>query len=784
MKIAAEERRHEMNIMGSAQTFKINADPKAFQILSDSLYKEKELAILRELVANAFDSHKDAGTLDTPFNIHIPTTMEPWFEIKDFGTGLTERQIYKLYTTYFGSNKSQSNDFIGGLGLGSKSPFSYTDQFTVKSRKDGVEMLFNIYIGEDGVPMVAKTGVAKTEEANGLTVNVPATNSSHREFLRAAEKILPYLPMPYTSNFEEDAKQWETIEYVAEMELDVLGQKLTVKERPNAGYYNESRVVMGIVPYPLSDLRDVGSEDPMYILRHFNLDVIAPIGTFEVAASREALSYNSSTKKALNALALALIDELTEDVDKRLNEADTAFHYASMLETFRRGVIGAVKDLIACEGKWKDDYKELYKRLKGIQADGSKHDFKWKNKEFKFAVPKTITVRAIQSTHSRGWRSTGKNVKTNLYERWPGKDIGLSEIDRMRGLVGQLHNDDDDEDANLIPPLYWIEKPRKFIQYFEDADMDGKYPSLMFTGPKADVAVFLKRLGVDFFKEVEEIPKLTINKGASANRKYGATSYSAIVFDKDKAGNDTHSASLTIADALEKVDGDYGRLIVTDQFGASKIGSLSTFTNPYYKAKVKLPIVHIMINSHHTKKIENLVKDGALKDSSDLFDVDQKQVATTMAFNNICNATEGHERLAEALVASTDMVSKGSRLTNKFGEAEVAFERAKRKFPKNLPPEVIKAYQAVYRGHKLKERWMVTVPDAIAKRVDKQILAERTVRVNKLFDRIADLLDKANTKYPQHKLLLSYLKELSHWVEPSTYMRELVAGDLFKVSKE
>ena len=41
--------------------FSIEASAKAFMILSDGLYSNKILAVIRELSTNAYDSHVDAG---------------------------------------------------------------------------------------------------------------------------------------------------------------------------------------------------------------------------------------------------------------------------------------------------------------------------------------------------------------------------------------------------------------------------------------------------------------------------------------------------------------------------------------------------------------------------------------------------------------------------------------------------------------------------------------------------------------------------------------------------
>jgi len=132
--------------------FRIRNSAKAFGILSSSLYANKIRAIIRELSCNAYDSHVAAGNLTTPFDMHLPNQLEPWFSIRDYGVGLTHKQVVDIYTTYFESTKTGSNDFVGALGLGSKTPFSYTDNFTVTAVKDGVRGVYSAFINEAGIP--------------------------------------------------------------------------------------------------------------------------------------------------------------------------------------------------------------------------------------------------------------------------------------------------------------------------------------------------------------------------------------------------------------------------------------------------------------------------------------------------------------------------------------------------------------------------------------------------------------------------------------------------------
>jgi len=102
--------------------FKIKQTAKSFEILSGGLYSDAILAVIRELSCNAWDSHVEADKGTVPFKIHLPNQLEPFLSIRDFGLGLCEDDVLNLYTTYFESTKTNSNDYIGCLLYTSPSP--------------------------------------------------------------------------------------------------------------------------------------------------------------------------------------------------------------------------------------------------------------------------------------------------------------------------------------------------------------------------------------------------------------------------------------------------------------------------------------------------------------------------------------------------------------------------------------------------------------------------------------------------------------------------------------
>ena len=81
-------------------SFGIAGNAKSFKVLSEKIYTKKVQAVIREISCNAQDAHTDAD-IDQPFKVHLPTTLEPWFAVRDYGFGLTTQQVREIFCIYF-----------------------------------------------------------------------------------------------------------------------------------------------------------------------------------------------------------------------------------------------------------------------------------------------------------------------------------------------------------------------------------------------------------------------------------------------------------------------------------------------------------------------------------------------------------------------------------------------------------------------------------------------------------------------------------------------------------
>lgn len=170
--------------------FDTTKQAKLFHMLSSSLYSDKPASIIRELCSNCHDSHIMAGKTDIPFTLVGPTFEHPFLTVKDTGVGLTAEDAVKTILCYLGSNKDTSDEFIGGWGIGSKSPFAYAKNYQVITVKNGMRAEFACWKDEHGLPSQALLDHSPTAEPNGVEIIVPVEPEDIRRF---AEAIANYM---------------------------------------------------------------------------------------------------------------------------------------------------------------------------------------------------------------------------------------------------------------------------------------------------------------------------------------------------------------------------------------------------------------------------------------------------------------------------------------------------------------------------------------------------------------------------------------------------------------
>lgn len=298
MKTAVYNAPAEIVSDGKKIQFKMSASPKAFSILADGIYADKITAVIRELSTNAWDSHIQAGNKN-PFDVHIPTSFNQNFFIRDYGVGLSEEEIETIYTTFFDSNKTDSNDYTGGLGLGSKTPFCYhTKSFVITSIKNGLKLIYSAYIDELGFPSLVKMSEEPSDEATGVKVEFPVKTFDINEFNRKAENIYKWFGTK--PNFVGSTINLPEIKQT--LFLDVKNNYIQ-----SIFHSEHSGVVMGNIFYPYTFF----SSTPFV--------VYCDIGSLDIETSREGLAFTEKTKRRIEFIKKTIENQYQDVIKKEID---------------------------------------------------------------------------------------------------------------------------------------------------------------------------------------------------------------------------------------------------------------------------------------------------------------------------------------------------------------------------------------------------------------------------------------------------------------------------------
>lgn len=316
---------------GAESDFTLSKNGKIFEILSNYVYKDKEGSAVREYCSNAYDSHVANGTPNRPFEVHIPDAFEPYFSVKDFGTGLSDEDIRTVFSTYGESTKTKSNDEIGGFGLGSKVAFCVSDQFTITSVFNGIRRCYSALTGEKGQPHIIAMGDGEeTDECNGITIEIPVSDSNnYRKYQTAVLEQLAFFPVkPIIKNCKNLTFPDHYKDVILQTQNFILNNSRTLT------------ALLGPVGYPLdiSLLHNKVSQDNINCLKTLSsigAIIKFKIGELKVVASREAIAYDNVTFASIENRMNQIRAELDAEVKKRMDAIPTNWERAAFLNADR-----------------------------------------------------------------------------------------------------------------------------------------------------------------------------------------------------------------------------------------------------------------------------------------------------------------------------------------------------------------------------------------------------------------------------------------------------------------
>lgn len=327
-------------------------------ILSNRMYSYKARSILREYAANAQDANNVNPKLkDKRIHVKLPTFSSPFLEIRDFGLGMTHKEVAETFVKYGASTKRESNDQIGALGMGGKSFLCMAKQMVVISKTENTTTTYDCVLNEFKLPTLKVIDSSPNPNPNdtGVLIKIPIQQDDCHSFERELDLFSHWSPEPLVKNYEIPATPIAETDHV---NVEGLG---SIKYHIRGG--DESRVtsliIMGGVPYKTSHNEFRKTSDQDFWGPQGNFIVHVPIGAVSVTSSREALEYDEHTIKNLTAISREITNKAVNNILNKLSEFDNFLTAAKYYD----GLIGNLSAPVRTE------LKNSKPNFKGMRLD-------------------------------------------------------------------------------------------------------------------------------------------------------------------------------------------------------------------------------------------------------------------------------------------------------------------------------------------------------------------------------------------------------------------------------
>ena len=310
---------HDAEYIGDVEENRVGIDKSNLDfiatLLTSNLYSKPLESFLRETVANAYDSHIEAGT-DEPILLLIEDVSQRIYNydnlktyrisIRDYGVGVSPERFEKIYKNIGSSTKRESNDFIGMFGIGRFSCLSLSDVATINSYYNGKKYSYMMYKNGGGIN-IDKISETEGNYKNGLEVSVEKEFKSPYDIGTALNQL---------ALFEKLHVTYKGANYVIKNAVEIFNGRKIVKFK----YFSRCNIISGYRYQNFFKVGNVIYEDDKHELglNTTGLIIDLPIGSVDITPNREALQYTDYTNSTIEKQVELVKQELQEEVNSSL----------------------------------------------------------------------------------------------------------------------------------------------------------------------------------------------------------------------------------------------------------------------------------------------------------------------------------------------------------------------------------------------------------------------------------------------------------------------------------
>ena len=347
MKIQQQPQNVKINGQFETSEFKTGDISFLVDMMSDYIYTNKVRAVLREVSVNGHDANVRNGTLDIPIEVRIPTALDNTLSFRDSGMGLSDDGMRNTFCGIGISDKRDSDTETGCFGVGTLSPYSLVDSFSVTSYHGDHVVDYLCYRDEKRRPQVSElTRRPRNKddhaERTGLLISMTVKDMA-REFRKEAVHVFKHWEGTSVDISSKDVQS--EISEVRDTLISTEDCILFDQE----SYGDRLLAFQGNICYEIPDFdwSNIGKDLPISDMqcRRF----LAFNGLLKFSVKDDALSFDVSREKLENNQDNALkikkkmakvIKILSNDIVNLVEAGQSPLRKAQLAHKFSRGNLG------------------------------------------------------------------------------------------------------------------------------------------------------------------------------------------------------------------------------------------------------------------------------------------------------------------------------------------------------------------------------------------------------------------------------------------------------------
>ena len=445
---------HDAEYLGDVQENRVGIDKSNLDfittLLTSNLYSKPLESFFRETVANAYDSHVEAGTNEHILILIQDTNQYKTYRIsiRDYGTGVSPERFDKIYKNIGSSTKRQSNDFIGMFGIGRFSCLSCADVAHITSYYNGKKYSYVMYKNGGGIN-IDQLSVTEGDFKNGLEVSIEKYIYSDYDLVKAIRGLCLFdrLHISYKGNNST----------IASKVADFNDRKIT-----HFNTFSRCSWLQGGNFFKVGNV--IYDCDKDWLRTYDGLIIDLPIGSVDITPNREALQFTDFTNNNIKARITAVKQELQDIVNSRINGNMTLFKFCDSFVFPSSYVVTEKDEQISI------DKEDVQVDFSLITLDGEKLPegyVKFLNSAKYLGIDKTFIHKAINKSYWNG-RAFNKTFKDLLLYKF---DL-IDKADKVTKQVTSQYTIENITKTTVILVYGGLDSFKNSIEYYVTEDLD------------------------------------------------------------------------------------------------------------------------------------------------------------------------------------------------------------------------------------------------------------------------------------------------------------------------